>query len=81
MYHIEAGGGGPYHFFGVLQSGGTGGAPARGRDVGLVSGNGEADSVGPNILFVEWDGETVKEVTGWDLAVERIPDLSEGGGY
>ena len=40
---IEVGGCGPYQFCGVLQSGGTGGAPVCGIKVGLVSGHVEAD--------------------------------------
>ena len=50
--HIEAGGGGSYHFCGVLQSGGTGGAPVQGRDMGIFSGHGEEDSGVPHIFFV-----------------------------
>ena len=55
--HPEVGGGGPYHFCGILQSGGTGGAPVRGGDVGLISGHGEADSGGPHVFFL-------RQVTG-----------------
>ena len=78
--HIEAGGGGPYHFCGVLQSGGTDGTPVWGQDMGLVSSHGEADSGVPHVFFAASDGETGEEATGWYLAAGREQDRSEGGG-
>ena len=62
--HLEAVGGRPYHFCGVLQIGSTGVAPVRGRGVGLVSSHGEADRGGPHIVFAASDGETGEEATG-----------------
>ena len=39
--HIEAGGGVYYHFCGILHSGGTGGAPFWGGNLGLDVNNAE----------------------------------------
>ena len=70
--HLEAGGGGPYHFCGVLESGGTGGTPVWGWEMGLVSSHGEADSGVPHVFFAAGDGELGKEATGWYLAAGRV---------
>ena len=50
------GGVGPYHFCGVLQSGGTVGAPVQGIDMGIFSGHGEEDSGVPH--------DFLRQVTG-----------------
>ena len=54
--HPEVGGGGPYHFCGILQSGGTGGAPVQGGDVGIISIHVEVDRMGIHGFFVSYDG-------------------------
>ena len=46
--HIEAVGGGHYHFCGVLQSVSTGGATVWGGDLGIVRGRVEVNSGGPH---------------------------------
>ena len=48
---IEAGGGVPYHFCGVLQITDTGVASIQGGDMSLVSSHGEADS-GVHTVFL-----------------------------
>ena len=74
--HIEAGGGVYYHFCGILHSGGTGGAPVRGIDVGLVRFLREADSGGPHGFFVKVeDGTWQREGTKSILKAEGTRDI------
>ena len=64
---------------GVFQSGGTGGAPVWGRDVGIVSSYREVDIGGPRGFFAVGDEETGKEATGWYLEAGRVQECSESG--
>ena len=68
---LEAVGGVSYHFCGFLQSGGTGGVPVQGRDIGLVSVHVEAGSGGPQGLFSAGDGEMGEEATWWYIYTVR----------
>ena len=52
---IEAGGARPSHLCGVLQSGGTGGALVRRRDIGPIDVNEEAVSGGTYGFLMEVD--------------------------
>ena len=53
--HLELGGGRPYHFCGLLQSGGTCSATVWGLDMGLFSGHVEAGSEGTHGFSVSGD--------------------------
>ena len=63
--HLDAGGGGPYHFSVASFSGSTGGATTQNRDMGLFSGHGEADSMGLQGFFVAGERESDEEARTW----------------
>ena len=73
--HIEAGGVRPYHFYSILQISGTGSAPVRGGDVGLVRVHGEADIRVPHVFLWQVTGNQARsrrDGTWWQEGAERV---------
>ena len=73
--HIEAVGDVPYHFYGILQSSGTGSAPVQDGDVGIVRVHGEADIRVPHVFLWQVTGNQARsrwDGTWWQEGAERV---------